>query len=104
MKSVKPSSRGRSASQHRPSKKSERWTADNNPCKYCKRHRRHKRHKWEPAKCHFNKCWKGFRPEHACRVLDVPFRPREEFTPEMGGYAEAYVAYDAASSSSSEEE
>ena len=61
-------------------------------------------HKWEPARCYFNKKWKGFRPEHACEVMDIAFRLRGEFTPDMGGYAEAYVAYDEDSSSSSEDE
>ena len=100
IKSTKPPPRGRDSSR---SGKSTDETADNNPCKHCKKHGRHKRHPHtEVARCFWNKKWGGWRPDYACRKMGMAFRPREEFSPEMGGYAKAYAVSDGETDSDDE--
>jgi hypothetical protein len=86
--SKKTKSRGRSSSRRSGKARKNDYTAENNPCKYCKKHGRINRHPSVPSeKCFFRKSWKGFRPRYACKILDVRFKPKENFSSEMGGYA-----------------
>ena len=80
-RSRKSTTRGRSSS-----RSNEEHTAANNPCKYCKKHKRRNRHPQVPTKnCFWNKKWQGYRPRYCCRVLDIAYKPRDQFYHAMGG-------------------
>ena len=54
------------------------------------------------VQCFWNKKWGGWRPDYACRKMGMAFCPREEFSPEMGGYAKAYAVSDGETDSDDE--
>ena len=51
-----------------------------NPCPHCKKHKRFRQHPWlDPAECHWNRKYTGYRPEGICEKLGIPFRSRSRF-------------------------
>lgn len=76
--------RGRSSSRRG---KSQSNRAKDNPCRHCRKHHRRRQHPNIPEdRCFWNKKYKGYRPRMVADELGVPFKPREKFTPELGGY------------------
>ena len=57
-----------------------------NKCKHCKEKRPYAG-KHEEEKCFYNKKYKGWRPSKICKELDIKFKRRHEYTPNMGGFA-----------------
>ena len=61
--------------------------ATKNLCPHCKKHARRKFHPYtEPEKYFWNPAYKGYRFRSICDALEIPFKPRSKFTPELGGY------------------
>ena len=87
---------GRSKSRHSRSKSRNsgtEQTAENNPCRHCKQHGRRNCHPQVPAEqCFWNKKWKVFRPRYACKAMDLKLCGRENFSSELGGYAEEFTS------------
>jgi len=72
-------------------------------CPHCKAQKRGSEHpKHIPFdKCNWNPDYKGYRQGWVCRILGIDFKPRKDFTPELGGYAKsAQTSSDDSSSSS----
>eukprot|EP00956_Cyclotella_meneghiniana_P015108 scaffold22920_cov36-Cyclotella_meneghiniana.AAC.1 len=72
-------------------------------CPHCRAQKRGSEHpKHIPFdKCNWNPDYKGYRQGWVCRILGIDFKPRKDFTPELGGYAKsAQTSSDDSSSSS----
>ena len=37
-------------------------------------------------KCRWNRKWKGYRNQYQCAEMELPYKPRWKFTPELGGF------------------
>lgn len=75
-------------------------------CPHCKAQKRTTPHPEHVSfeKCNWNPAYKGFRQAWVCKIMKVTFKPRKEFTPELGGYARnAQSSSDDSSSSSGSE-
>jgi len=59
-----------------------------NTCPHCKKYRRKKPHRVELDKCMRNTKYKGYHFKSICDELEVDFKPRIEFSADLGGYAE----------------
>ena len=69
--------RERSSSRH---SEREKWTAENNPCKYCRKYKRVNRHPNIPKEeCFFNKKYKGYPPHYACEKMGLKYFPPGAF-------------------------
>ena len=80
-------SRRSGGARERARSRRERHTAENNPCPHCKKWGRRVRHPNVPSsKCYWNKKYKGFRPRNVCRKMDIKYKSRSDFAPDMGGY------------------
>lgn len=74
-------------------------------CPHCKAQKRGTAHPEHIPfeKCNWNPAYKGFRQAWVCKIMKMDFKPRKEFTPELGGYAKsAQSSSDDSSSSGSE--
>ena len=60
-------------------------------CPHCKAQQRGTEHpKHIPFdKCNWNPAYKGYRQEWVCRIMNIDFKSRKNFTPELGGYAKS---------------
>ena len=72
-------------------------------CPHCKAQKRGSEHpKHIPYdKCNWNPEYKGYRMGWVCKILGIDYKPRKEFSQELGGYAKsAQTSSDESSSSS----
>eukprot|EP00956_Cyclotella_meneghiniana_P019414 scaffold33240_cov63-Cyclotella_meneghiniana.AAC.2 len=72
-------------------------------CPHCKAQKRGSEHpKHIPyEKCNWNPDYKGYRMGWVCKILGIDYKPRKEFSQELGGYAKsAQTSSDESSSSS----
>jgi len=74
-------------------------------CPHCKAQKRNAPHPEHIPydKCNWNPAYKGFRQAWVCKIMKIDFKPRKEFTAELGGYAKsAQSSSDDSSSSGSD--
>ena len=81
------SSGGRARSKSRGRSNSRRRTRERNKCKHCKKIRRYAA-KHDEGKCFWNKAYKGWRPRSVCDEMDIKFKPRTNFSADLGGYSD----------------
>ena len=60
-------------------------------CPHCKAQKRSTAHPEHIPydKCNWNPAYKGFRQPWVCRIMEIEFKSRKEFTPDLGGYAKS---------------
>lgn len=81
-KKKKKEKRGERRSKSRGRDKSKK----KNPCKHCWHFNRCRQHPNIPTEQYFyNRKYKGWRPQSGCDEMDIPFKPRDQFTVNMGG-------------------
>ena len=90
------------------SKKREKSRSSSRPkikhkCPHCKAQKRNTQHPDHIPfdKCNWNPEYKGFRQAWVCKIMKVSFKPRKEFSQELGGYAKSAQSSSEDSSSSS---
>ena len=72
-------------------------------CPHCKKQKRGTPHPEHIPfdKCNWNPKYKGYRAGWVCRIMEIDFKPRKDFAPELGGYAKSVQADGSSSDDSS---
>ena len=75
-------------------------------CPHCKKHKRGTAHPDHVPyeKCNWNPEYKGFRQPWVCRIMEIEYKPRKDFSQELGGYAKRVQSSSDDSSSSGSED
>ena len=81
------SKRGRSKEPRSRSRGRREHSTEPVTCPHCKKYERKFAHPWlDDNKCGWNKKYKGWRPEWMCSKLGIKYKPRMEFSRDMGGW------------------